>query len=81
MENWKYVVLDMPQAETIIIFPPHLTHADMTMGFPAVSAGFLSFRQSTKKFFCYGSSSSLGIPSRPDEDAWYANKLLNPRDL
>ena len=84
MQHWKYIMLDMPMSgDTIFIFPPHFSHADMKRAFDHVevlSAGFVKFDETEKKFVCYGKSDSLGIGSRPD-DAWFASKLLNPFDL
>ena len=82
MQHWKYILFcTAMHGETIVLFPPHITHADMCSAFPrdkVISAGFLNFNEETKRFICYGKSTSLGVESRPEEDEFFANKLVAP---
>jgi hypothetical protein len=66
--------------DTAVLFPPHVTHADMVKAFPdatLLGAGFVRFDETTRKLFCYGKSSSLGVESR-EEDNFFVNKLVEP---
>ena len=79
MNHWKYILFDFPvTGNVIILFPPHLSHADMKNAFSnieAESAGFVRLDEFGKELICYGKSDSLGLASKPG-DAIYANYLL-----
>jgi hypothetical protein len=77
-DDWKYIVFDLPESPTAVLFPPHITHADMARRFrPAValSAGFVRWDGERQEFACYGRSDSLDIDPT-DDDAFYVNRLL-----
>lgn len=81
MGDWKYIVVELPESPTAVLFPPHVSHADMAdrfKPFKALSAGFVRFDESRKEFACYGRSDTLRL-SPAEEDAFYVNRLL-PRD-
>lgn len=81
MQHWKYILFcKAMHGETIVLFPPHITHADIRDAFPhdeVLGAGFVRFDETTKRLICYGKSTSLGVESRPD-DEFFANKLVEP---
>lgn len=80
-DDWKYICFALPEADTAVLFPPHLSHADVAERFaPAkpLSAGFVRFDESTKLFVCYGRSDSLKL-GPTSEDDFYVNQLL-PRE-
>lgn len=78
----KYIVVHTMFSENIIIFSAVLDHKTVAGDMYVVSAGFIEIDFSCdhdepiKKAYCYGESKTLGIKSRPKEDAILANILL-----
>ncbi len=66
----KYIVVRGPGGEVPILFARALYHRSVALQFggpvAVISAGFA--RMSPEGIECFGSSSSLGIGSRPDAD-------------
>jgi hypothetical protein len=77
-DDWKYIVFDWAATPTAVLFPPHLTHADVAYNFrPAkpVGAGFVRFDEARRELVCYGRSESLKLGPR-EEDSFYVNRLM-----
>lgn len=74
----KYVMFD---SDTPIIFPDHVTHANMahTQGMPATSAGFVHIggrdEYGNPQFVCYGESVSLRLKSN-EKDSQIMNRTF-----
>lgn len=81
----KYIVVIMgdSQFETPIMFPDYVTHDEVyrKIGGTLVSAGFFTtgFTQASGDYdvSAFGSSTSLGIGSRPEDAALIKNALYN----
>ena len=69
----KYVIVN----DNAIVFSPVISHIDMVKSHEkAKSAGFVDFRAKQNEYGetiveakCFGSSFTLGIDSRPEEDS------------
>lgn len=79
----KYIVLaDLNGVEHSVVFSTKWQHTDVAhrMALPGqqvVSAGFVELDDGGR-VICFGSSSSLGISSRPDQDgALIASSLIS----
>lgn len=74
MENTKYVIMSSPvHGEFPIIFPSSIKHSMIVKsikseypGISCTSAGFVDIV--SNDISCYGSSTSLKIKSRPEDD-------------
>lgn len=77
----KYICVEYGQAaDTIIIFPEHITHKDVARGIcncnvHPVSAGFIH-QKNDGTYMCHGRSETLNMDSRPELDAALANKMF-----
>ena len=69
IRKMKYVIIDIGLDDIPIIFPDSISHNTMTncLGYIAISAGFVAWSDSGIR--CWGNSHSLGIKSRPQQDA------------
>ena len=77
-DDWKYIVFDLMESPTVVLFPPHVSHADMAHRFRPIkplSAGFVQWDDSRREFACYGRSDSLGLGSA-EEDSFYVNRVM-----
>lgn len=75
MFDTKYIVVEGPFGrENILIFPPHIIHSDVAMGYNVISAGFLTIQDG--KVGCFGYSTSLNVRSRGEEDSFLASQAL-----
>lgn len=82
----KYIVVHTMFSENIIIFSAVLDHKTVAGDMNVVSAGFMDIsiergwdrhqRPLNIRAHCYGESKTLGIKSRPREDAILANILF-----
>ena len=77
MKETKYVVIRMPLADTIFMFPSSMDHADVAGRLTAnkddvLSAGFIRLTH-TGKWHCYGKSIGLDMRARP-VDSEIANR-------
>lgn len=78
--DWKYICLDL-DGGTVLLFPPHLAHADVALRFrpsKPESAGFVRFDEQEQAFVCYGRSDTLKLEPK-DEDTFLVNMLMNDR--
>jgi hypothetical protein len=72
----KYIIT---KNNEIIVFTELLNHSDFSKFHP-ISAGFISFgidKEGNITCSCYGSSFTLGLSSRPEEDTKIAKRQLN----
>lgn len=68
----KYVVLKSPLADEVpFVFDACVSHDEFFPKGQVISAGFVQFDEDGAH--CFGESSSLGVKSRPEEDAHLIN--------
>jgi hypothetical protein len=75
----KYLIVQTPDGETPVIFPDYMYHNDfeeMLGGPDVVAAGLIEIVEG--KVRCSGSSLSLGIDSRGEDDQFVINQRLSP---
>jgi hypothetical protein len=79
----KYVIIDTDLFAAPVVFSDLLQHADVVRSLAgktssAISAGFCYIKvvDGEPRYVCYGESISLGLKSRPEEDARILNKYL-----
>jgi len=78
----KYIVVKNPLNDFhMIIFPPLINHWDMfqtinsKFSYEIISGGYID-----EFLNCYGSSMTLRIKSRPEEDTEILHQMLNIKD-
>ena len=81
MDSLKYVIVRGEMGiETPIVFPGFINHADVTRNCAPISAGFCApYEDDNGQFSCWGSSVTLKLDSRGDEDAKIINEFFKPR--
>lgn len=77
VQDWKYICFAL-DGGTVILFPPHLSHADVAERFrgKAESAGFVRFDEEHGEMVCYGRSETLKLEPK-DGDDFLVNMLLS----
>lgn len=74
----KYIVIRDGSCDKMIIFGATMKHSEV---WPhkedIISAGFISNPDNQEDWCCYGNSVSLKIKSRPSEDNWLLQYMLN----
>ena len=73
MKN-KYIIVHDGIEETPVLFEETLIHKYVASGHPVVSGGF--FEVDGEGIIAYGESTSLGVKSRPIEDANLIKRML-----
>lgn len=74
----KYIIVDTGQCIAPVVFSELLTHSDVAQALAnsssVLGAGFCYIQDN--RYVCYGSSISLGVKSRGEEDSKFLNKYL-----
>jgi len=81
MNQIKYIVVEGDLADSCVIFPTWISHAQMAENLGHVlGAGFVSITVNTDgqvHFEAHGSSTSLGVCSRPEDTALLNDQFGN----
>lgn len=80
--NTKYIIVKASfGSEAPIIFSELQSHKEVAAGREVLGAGFVSLSWDAEncKFKCspWGSSTTLNVKSRPEEDAWLLERMFN----